>query len=495
MIRQTDKYLQDNNGTFRHSRAVPADLIPVIGKKRIDIQFKGDAAKDREAARKENRKATVQTDELFDSLRRELANQPRVQAKVKEILGPLIELKFPGKKAITREDIAALRDELEAQRTLTRFGSVGADAAYLDAFGEMPEFSDGTRFSHVFERGYQDDMARLAAVFDGVNALPLPEAYAKVIEIWRRENTKTPSDSAVTECKRALRYFEMALGEPVPLRALTKQHMRKFRTWLYDYRKSNGEPFAQWSRHKYFGYIKLMLKVASEHDLIDTNPAADIKIPKASIDEREHDKRASYSNQQVQKVIEAAIALIHSKEESDQAHGWITLIGACTGARLGEIAKAAPQRFIERDGYLCLHITGRRTVKTGSSVRFVPLPQLVLDSGFKAYMTEDRMKRTALFDYGKAKSFSSAVSKWASRFLTKLGVKTTKAEVFHSLRHTMKDALRDATPDEELRDRIVGHTSGKVGRTYGNQLMLAQQKRALDDAVNLILRPVKTEGS
>jgi len=37
---------------------------------------------------------------MFDTLRREAANQPRVQAKVREFLGPLFDLKYPGKRAI-----------------------------------------------------------------------------------------------------------------------------------------------------------------------------------------------------------------------------------------------------------------------------------------------------------------------------------------------------------------------------------------------------------
>jgi hypothetical protein len=38
---------------------------------------------------------------------------------------------------------------------------------------------------------------------------------------------------------------------------------------------------------------------------------------------------------------------------------------------------------------------------------------------------------------------------------------TDADKVFHSFRHGFQDALRQATPDEELRDALAGRSSGK----------------------------------
>jgi hypothetical protein len=64
-------------------------------------------------------------------------------------------------------------------------------------------------------------------------------------------------------------------------------------------------------------------------------------------------------------------------------------------------------------------------------------------------------------------------AKWWSRYLRMhAGVKDTN-KVFHSFRHGFQDALRRATPDEELRDALAGRSSGKsVSRTYGAKAML-----------------------
>ena len=40
-------------------------------------------------------------------------------------------------------------------------------------------------------------------------------------------------------------------------------------------------------------------------------------------------------------------------------------------------------------------------------------------------------------------------------------------KVFHSFRHTFKEACRVAGVGEEVHDALTGHSGGGVGRTYG----------------------------
>jgi integrase len=69
----------------------------------------------------------------------------------------------------------------------------------------------------------------------------------------------------------------------------------------------------------------------------------------------------------------------------------------------------------------------------------------------------------------------AAWSKWFGGYLRgHVGVLDT-AKVFHSFRHGFKDALRKASPDEELRDALTGHKGPKsVGRDYGAKEMLTR---------------------
>jgi hypothetical protein len=71
-----------------------------------------------------------------------------------------------------------------------------------------------------------------------------------------------------------------------------------------------------------------------------------------------------------------------------------------------------------------------------------------------------------------------------------VGVKDT-SKVFHSFRHGFQDALRQATPDEELRDALAGRSSGKsVSRRYGAKAMLERWGvKALKAAIDKINYP------
>ena len=45
---------------------------------------------------------------------------------------------------------------------------------------------------------------------------------------------------------------------------------------------------------------------------------------------------------------------------------------------------------------------------------------------------------------------------------------TDPRKVFHSFRHTFKDACRAAGVPEEVHDALTGHAGGSVGRSYGS---------------------------
>jgi integrase len=71
---------------------------------------------------------------------------------------------------------------------------------------------------------------------------------------------------------------------------------------------------------------------------------------------------------------------------------------------------------------------------------------------------------------------------------TTAGIEDTK-KVFHSFRHGFKDALRAATSDEEMRDALLGHSSGKssVSRGYGAKQMLTRWgDKSLREAVSKV---------
>jgi integrase len=111
-----------------------------------------------------------------------------------------------------------------------------------------------------------------------------------------------------------------------------------------------------------------------------------------------------------------------------------------------------------------------KRLKTNSSRRTVPLHPELVRLGFLAYVKkriDDGGKDVPLFPLlrpGPAGGVAEAWSKWFGRYTRSIGITTS---VFHSFRHSFKDALRASGAGEDINDALTGHSGGNVGRTYG----------------------------
>jgi len=188
------------------------------------------------------------------------------------------------------------------------------------------------------------------------------------------------------------------------------------------------------------------------------------------------------------------------------AHGtagfWLPVLALFSGARqaeLGSLTAANVQTDAETGVALLYFVTERargKRVKTEASERVVPVHPEVIRLGFLGYVEARRRTDGAdawLFpsvapDRGRAGV--PAWSQWFGRYLRAAGV-TDKAKVFHSFRHSVKDALRRGRADHELREALIGHAQAStVSWGYGANAMLSRfGAAALSDAVNRISYP------
>jgi integrase len=166
-----------------------------------------------------------------------------------------------------------------------------------------------------------------------------------------------------------------------------------------------------------------------------------------------------------------------------EAAYWLPLLGLCTGARLGELAPltAADITTDKPTGITTIRITedleqGRR-LKNVASRRVVPVHPELVRVGFMQFVAQvrDGSKSNArlfpLLTPGPKGGLGEAWSKWFGRYIRGLGI-TNPASVFHSFRHSFKDALRAAGVSEDVNDALTGHSGGGVGRTYGAKEMV-----------------------
>jgi integrase len=170
---------------------------------------------------------------------------------------------------------------------------------------------------------------------------------------------------------------------------------------------------------------------------------------------------------------------------------WIPLLSLFHGLRMTEACQLLVTDVREIEGVWCLVIAedddeadmddaDRKRVKTDAGERFVPIHPEVLAMGFIGFVERQRAGNHArLFpeiEKSKAKSESDKTfapfSKWFSRFLTMLGVKTKNATL-HSLRHNFRDALDRAEASraqvmalggwEAVKAKAEGHVSDIYG--------------------------------
>ena len=171
---------------------------------------------------------------------------------------------------------------------------------------------------------------------------------------------------------------------------------------------------------------------------------------------------------------------------------WVPLIMPFSGARPGEIAQLATADVRQEHGQWIMHITeegdGDKSVKTGGSMRVVPIHSKLIELGFLNYHAA-RVKAgdAALFPDAKRNTRGQMIadlSREFPRYLEKLGVRVGRGLSLYSFRHGATDALRRAGYLDEQFGFILGHTSATMTGRYGMlpQGML-QQRVELVEAI------------
>ena len=311
---------------------------------------------------------------------------------------------------------------------------------------------------------------------------------------WQKE--RAPSSGVMAEYQRALRLFSELHGN-LPIVQIKRPHARKFREELQDIpRHCPGElmrlplpALAEWGRahpeakkisphtvNKLFGGVQTLALWAYRNGAIPedvpwSDPFANMRL------------RAPASNRDVFTVddINTLFASpIFTKMERPQAGRgeaafWLPLLGLYSGARRSELTQLTVADVTKVADVVCFRFVedtarGKR-LKTETSARTVPVHPELIKLGWLHYVDGVKRKSGAniwLFPAvsPEAPGAIKAWTKWFHRYLNSIGL-TDSRKVFHSFRHTFKDALRAANVTEDLNDALCGQRNNSVGRGYG----------------------------
>jgi len=270
--------------------------------------------------------------------------------------------------------------------------------------------------------------------------------------------------------------------------------------------------------------VKEIYKIACGKHLLTENPATHTLGVRQSAAARRRKKRLPFSVADLELIFGSKIftAQYRSQGQSGEASYWIPILMYYSGARPEEIAGLAltdlrkhPQHgwYLDIVDRPCAEDRGlfekdptagasnkdaverdddddddeipeshRRTLKTGPSVRRVPLARELIELGLLRYVEWVRSSGSSMFFPTLRKDshekLSGSFGKFFGRYLRSLGI-DERRKVLYSFRHNMKDFLESAGIRSKYLKRFLGHASGDGAVTdgYGSDVPLKRMVR------------------
>jgi integrase len=313
-----------------------------------------------------------------------------------------------------------------------------------------------------------------------------------------------------------LGYLVEFVGADRPISSITKEDIRRYRNAVLSLRANHGfapsQTFAQKRTDNkqarisprtadlIFRPTKAFFKWAVTTDgLIDVNPADAVKIVMPLEPKGEKVRRPFTKHEIVTLFSSPTFTGCKSRHRRHDpgpkiirdARFWLPVLGYYTGCRLGELIQLAIEDVRCEDGIHYLDInekaligSDQKSVKSKAGIRRVPLHPDLISLGFLTHVSKRRnldKPNVRLFKeqpFGKDGQASTEYSKIFGRLMEKVGL-TDKRLVFHSFRHGVEDALRDAETQPYIIDSVIGHADTSMGGKYGKGPSLAVLHQAL----------------
>lgn len=307
-----------------------------------------------------------------------------------------------------------------------------------------------------------------------------------LFEDWQRFDPGRPQRT-VTDVRRVIDDFQQRVGNKSAA-GIERQDIVRYRDDLI------GRGLRPKTVEKKITFLCALCNVGINNGKLTVNPAQRIPIPRS--DSR---RRQPFDLEDLNRIFGSRL-YTHGERlgrRVGEASVWIPLLALYQGCRVEELGQLLVEDVQQIDGVECLVIDDmpgekgeQKRLKNPASRRRLPLHPAVIEAGFLRYVARLRDRgETRLFPalrpdrYGK---YSAAFSKAFMKHLRHDLHITDPRRVFHSFRHTYRDACREAGLDEEIADALMGHSNTqKMGRRYGSRFTV----RRLNEAVRRIKYP------
>jgi integrase len=235
------------------------------------------------------------------------------------------------------------------------------------------------------------------------------------------------------------------------------------------------EPMSTKSVNKHVARLGALLRYCMDEGMITSNPASGLKI---SEKKRADEERSAYDKDDIANIIRSL-----PKDQATPERYWISLIGLYSGMRLNEICQLYVADIVRINEYWCFSINGEndKRLKNAASERVIPIHPVLLELGFLNYVKQLELQKVPRLwmnlTWMDIHGYSNGFGKWYQRF-NRIHVTADPKKVFHSMRHTVTDMLKQAGVVEAVIAELVGHsnggsmTMGRYGKRYQPKVLL-----------------------
>lgn len=398
--------LHPRTGVYCLRKRVPADLVPMIGRKEITLSLR---TKDPAEARARYARELAKLEQRWAGLRAGPRSLTEVEAHALAVTVHEAWLTRhranPSEQDLWRIDLAARLwvppPPASAQALLDdlRHPTIDWDRRRVR---EMEAWCEGQAASLIEEHGLGADeigrkrLARAVAaavqrasltlerfaggefavtLTDTSSGAPTAAAPPKVVSFdellrgWQAE-TK-PRAKTVYEWSRELGKFAAFLGHADAAR-ITADDVVRWKEALI----AKGLSAKTIGDGK-LAAVRTVLQWGVDSRRLAKNPAAAVRMAAKKTGK----ERRSFTDAEAATILAAAL------REANPVLRWVPWLCAYSGARLSEVCQLRVSDVREIEGIWCMVIDGEAgSVKTASSERIVPLHQAVLDAGFLAFV-------------------------------------------------------------------------------------------------------------
>ncbi len=435
------KHVQiDQNGNYRYRRRVPEYAKAFVGKREF-VKVIGKTEND---ALSHYGQTHRHCNQLF-ALAREgvIDSSPQVQQERLEVL--LRNMGADPHSSGLNDNEQIWRD-VHADRILNKYKRNLETGRYIDVSKE--------------------DEASVGALLSGVSKEKPEPTITDAFKFYLKEHPMGDDFKRKKQEQRlgrVERWLLKTVREDKPLSKVNKSDARELR----DARRESGVSVGTIKRE--FNDIRAVFNFArSELEVTMNNPFVGLLMPTEEEADREKIKpldldviQGVYSDLQEWKVLLQIWTLLD-----------------LTGARLAEIAGLRRNEFILGDNIPHINIqpSAGRTLKTKWSRRTVPLVKEALNIA-REIVSKGSPEDYAFGKYGPVKAHDNLGSALRKRIRKHT---SDPKHVTHSLRHNMKDRLRDAEVFPETAKSIQGHALSKgQDASYGSGISLDKKLEAL----------------